>query len=154
MKKKDLLPLQAALIKLSTIRHTKFAYCIVKNLKKVQQETDIIRSLNKVSAEYTEYEKKRIALCELYAEKNDKGVAIIEGSQYKIKSKKRFNTKLKALQEEYKETIKEKEKRDSEMNELLMEEIDIEFHKIKVDSLPDELSGTDLMAIEDLIDAG
>jgi hypothetical protein len=151
VKRKDLIILHMVLEKLSDISNTKFAYFIMKNMKILKPEIDIIRELNQTSPAYLEYENKRLHLCQEFSKKDEDGNPVIKDNSYDIENTEDFNSKLGELQAQYKDVIAVKHKKDLELTEFLMEECDLNFYKIKLENLP-ELSGRVMMSLEELIE--
>jgi len=157
MKNKELFTIFGAINNLSNIKSVKFAYCLSKNKKTISDEIkhiqDSVEKLDEVNSKIEkEFEDKRIALVTEYADKDSNDQPIIENNNYKITNISEFNEKFAELKKEYPEFLKKRQDITDNNNKLLDEESELEFHKIKVDNLPDELSLNDLDLISEFIE--
>ena len=123
----------------------KFHYARAKNVAKLADEVEIIKNLAKPFENYVEYESKRIALCRELCEYvgNPAEPHIVNGNyQFSDDNKVIVEDKIKELQKEFSEVIAEDQQRQSELKEFLDQEIDIDFHMIKMDLVPDQVTLT------------
>ncbi len=149
MKRQDLYTLLNGFELVKDLKGVKFAYARAKNKKLVLAELELLKNVMKDSDEFIEYDKKRIELCEEYCTKDDKGKPVIKNRKYDgLTKNEEFTKKLNELNEKYKEVIDEKKKRAEEYKKLLDEEIDFEFHKIKLQDVPEDITGAQLEAID------
>lgn len=134
--------------------NVKFYYTILKNKKVIEPEVEILKSANEAPEKHQEFEQKRLVLCGDFCEKDDDGKPEIEGNNFVILPEKRsdFEGKLEALKEEYKEMFDKIEASQKEFDELLNEEIEVEFSLIPMSTVPKELVGQDVETLFDLID--
>jgi hypothetical protein len=58
---------------LSTLTGAKLNYALLKNINKIEKETEDIKKIVNPSDRYKEFDKKRIDICQLYCEKDEKG---------------------------------------------------------------------------------
>ena len=103
---------------------TKFNYAVVKNKRLIQDYFKDIDNVRKTDPLYLEFDGKRIALCEKFADKDTKGDSVVVDGKYAILGhKKEFDEELGRLRNEYASNLYED---------------DIEFtpYKIKEDWLP------------------
>jgi hypothetical protein len=144
-----------ALDSVSELKGVKFAFAVLKNRKKleaqIEEDKDIFERILEPSEEYKEYEEKRIELCVLYSEKDEEGNAIIEDNKYKILDIDKFNNDLNDLTQYYQEYVDSRKEQIEEYNTLMEEDITIEFQKVDIDNLPEDLSETQLRSIEFMI---
>ena len=153
MLKKDLFRLQQVLNHLKDVPNTKFAYALIKNLKKIDAEIGILNELKQANKTATlEYEKKRIDLCTKHAEKDEMGTPIIENNNYKILDVGTFTKELEDLRNVHSDDFDKQLKGEAEYINLLKEECDIDFYKMKPEDLPDNLTALQLEILEPLID--
>jgi len=151
MTKGKLLKLYTTLQQLSNVRNTKFAYFVMKNLKKIEPEVDIIKELRVPPKEFSEYEKDRIALCRKHAElTEDNQPKIKPNGSYEIRNKDKFDKEIKKLKGRHKNAIEAKENKDKELIDFLKEDVEIDFYKIKFENLP-ELNARQLIILDELI---
>jgi hypothetical protein len=152
MLKKDLFLLHETLTNLSKIKSTKFGYFILKNLKAIEPEINILRKMGETSDGLKEYERKRVAICCELAEKNEDGTPKTENNQYVIADMKALNEQLTELRNEHKEDFDAEEVKLKELNTILQEKITLDLYKIQLDNIPDGLSAEDLLVLDDLIE--
>lgn len=118
----------------------KFNMFLVSNNTILDNEVEKMKSVLNYSDEFKEFENKRIKLCEKYAIKNENGEPIKENNVYKgLVGNENFNFDLKELRENYKDAVEEQEKIINEFNDLMNEDVDLDFEKIVVDLIPDDL---------------
>jgi hypothetical protein len=136
----------------------KGAYAIAKNKKIAETEVKALQEAQQkvtVPEKFQEYEEKRLDLCEEVADKDEEGksIKINNGQQFAISPENQdiFNEKLKVLREEYKEAIEAKDKVEKDFFDLLAEEIEIDFHKVKIDDLPDNITASQIEALDEII---
>lgn len=156
MKRKEFGVAINAIDGVSEIKGVKFAFTVLKNRKKlenqVEEDRPIFEEILKPSEGFKNYEESRIALCENHSEKNEDGTAKTEGDKYSIIDIKTFNEELENLTEEYKVAVDDRKKQIDEYNNLMEEDITIEFQKINLDFLPEDISESQLRSIEFMID--
>lgn len=153
MKIIELINLERILTQMQNIQHTKFAYMILKNLKKIQTILKNLSEKNPISKEYVEYENKRIKLCEIYAQKDKDGNFIRKDDRFIITEdrKKSFKTEIEKLQFGYKSIIEATKK---QQESAMRENIEIDLFKIKEKDLPDNLTASQLKNLTSLIEEG
>jgi hypothetical protein len=151
MKKRNLYELMESINKVSDLKGVKFAYTLIKNKKKIENEIKILEEIIKPSEKFTLYETERIKLCELYCDKDNNGNPIIENNRYKILDIDKFNDELTNLKNNNKNTIDDRDKQIAEYNNLLMEDVDIEFDMIKFEDLPIDITSDQLESISFMI---
>jgi len=158
MVNQDLYEVLGVLQVLKKCAGNKLSYFAMKNIKMIGKKLNDLEKAVEASPEFQEYQATRIALCEAYSEKDESGnfVTITEGedSSYKIREdiKEEFDSKFKLLQEEYKEAIKEQQQKIKVFNEeLLMQDAELDFHKIKFEDLGEGITGEIVEVIQELI---
>lgn len=131
---------------LKSKNNTYLQYFIIKNTKKIKEELDIAKDLLK-DEEYDNYTKKRIELCEKYSDRDENNKPKLNNNSYVISEENtnKFNSEISTLQNEYQLIIEGFIKKE---NEVLEEDIKIDFYKIKLDNLPKDLSNNDLAVLE------
>ena len=156
MKRKDFGLAMNALDGVTEIKGVKFAFTVLKNRKKlegqVEEDKPIFEEILKPSEGFKEYEEKRIGLCESHSEQDEEGKAITEGDKYKILDLKLFNEELTSLTEEYNASVEDRKNQIEEYNNLMEEDISIEFQKLGFNDLPEELTEAQLQTIEFMLD--
>ena len=151
MKKRDLYVSMQSLNSVSELKGVKFAYALLKNKKKIEEEIKLFEEVIKPNLEYEEYERKRIALCEVHSEKDAEGTPVIIGDKYKLIDVDLFNIELDKLKSGYQEIIDERISQINEYNVILDEDIDISFEKINFLDIPTNISPKELESIEFMV---
>ena len=163
MKKKELLELWDVLTsnKIKQLKEeasTKFKYALGKNTRLIQPEVealqDLIKGISILPENIEKYNLERENLCSKFANKDDKEQPIIIGKTYQIPLDKKtsFNEELSKLKEKYSEDLDQLEKRRNELKDILEEEIDIAFYKIKLSCFPKKISEGDMLVLFPLIE--
>jgi len=132
MKNKDIENLLTGIKNCEDLRGAKFQYALLKNKKLLISEFETIHESLK------DYEARRIELCE-----NLSGQTIAEAKikgQFTIPNIALFNERLQAIQEEFGYTY------------LMDQDCEIDLHKIKLESVPDNITGSQLDGIMLLIE--
>ena len=80
--------------------------------------------------------------------KDEDGKPVIENESYKVKDLTIFTKELDKIKAEFKEVLDKRDEIIKKNNELLDEEVDLDFYKVKSDNLPEELSLADLEALD------
>jgi len=153
MKNFELVRLMNGIQQVSQLKGVKFAYALVKNKQKINQEFDFIKqTIESNQKEFAEFDKKRNELCVKFSKKDAKGIAIIENNNFIIEGKEAFNAALDQLKamlpdeaEKYDTSIKEYES-------LMNDECKIEFFKIKITDIPSDITASQMEMIEELIE--
>lgn len=140
----------------SELKGVKFAYAVLKNRKKIESQLEedrpIFEKILEPTLGFKEYEEKRIELCKNHSEKDEDGEAITEGDRFKIIDVKTFNSELESLGKEYEESLSERKKQIEDYNNLMEENIDMDFKKVKFDDLPSDMNEKQLNSIQFMID--
>lgn len=153
MKRQDLYNLLNGFEAVKDLKGVKFAYAIAKNKKLVLAELEILKDVLKDSDNFIEYDKKRIELCEKYCTKDDKGKPVIKNRKYDgLTKNEEFTKKLDELGEKFKEVIDEKKKRAEEYKNLLDEEVEFEFYKIKLENVPEDITAAQIESVDAILE--
>lgn len=157
-KKKDLLPLFENLQKLSNLKGVKFSYAIARNVVIVKKEVEAIEESLKPFDEFVEYEKERIELAKKHSEKDEKGNPKIINENgrevFVMKDKAKFDKVFEEFKIKHKVTLDKRQKQIDEYNEFLETESDIEFFKIELSDVPEDISVEQMQGIQLLIKDG
>ena len=143
---------------LTTKTGVKFHYMLLKNKKIMEPEITALQELQTKSQTppdgFDEFDEKRIALCKDCSDSDENGDPILINNNYQIAEdrKPEFESKLSDLQEEYKEVLGELENRQKEFNDLMRDTVDINFVTFGLSIVPEQIIGTDLELLFDLID--
>ena len=157
MKRGDLYGLHQNLGEASrTAKGIKLSYAIVKSIRHIEKEIQILEELKKPSEDYQAYEKERVALCLAHSRKDEKtNQPKIVGREYDIIDRPAFEKAIEELRTRHKAAVDETELRQSQYNKFLEEEFTPRLHKIKfLDILAEQeelkKKGAD---VKDLLDA-
>jgi hypothetical protein len=148
----DIINLSSGLESVRNLSGIKFAYVVSKNVNKVRSEMEAFKDMTTPSKEFGEYEKERVALCELHANKDEKGKAVIIGNEYDgLTGNKAFDAQMEVLKEKHKETIDVRQKQIDDFNSFLKEESKLELHKIDVNDVPKDITAGQMSGIQAII---
>lgn len=148
MKRQELYNLLNGFEAVKNLKGVKFAYARAKNKKLVLAELELLKDVLKDSDKFIEYDKKRIELCEEHCTKDKKGKPVIKNGKYEgLTKNKEFDKKVEKLNEKFKEVIEQKKKNAEEYKALLDGEVDIPLHKIKIEDVPEDITGAQLESI-------
>lgn len=163
MKKRDLISIFSAINTLGNVIGGKFGYAMAKNLNLIKGEVEALEKAREFTAEFKEYDAKRIKLAEELATKGVDGKAMQQVSstnpqmqEYVLDAtaQKKFDKGLEKLKDEYKDAISGMEKRFEDYAKLLDEDIEIAFfpHKVNLADVPNTLSVKQMNGIYLLVD--
>lgn len=143
------------------------AYNIAKCRSLAEVEVNVVNEARKEAKQpegMLAFEEKRLKLCEELAEKDEEGnakkfeVPSQTGEKQEMfditpENRKVLEEKLEELAEgEFKEVFEERDKIEQGFADLLSEEIDMSFPKIKLDDLPQKISAEQILALEPLLE--
>ena len=156
MKRKDFGLAMNALDSVSELKGVKFAFAVLKNRKKleaqIEEDKSIFEQILTPSEGFKEYEEKRIALCESSSEQDEEGKAKTEGDKYVIVDMDKFNIDLTQLTKEYQAAVEDRKNQIEEYNSLMEEDMPLEFITLGIDTLPEELTESQLRSLEFMLD--
>ena len=118
----------------------KFSYFLSRNKNMIKHDIKIMQAECIIPDAFFDYEEKRVAIAKKYSTKDDNGNPVIEDNVVKFDDKGRFDyeVELKKLNEEYKDTLEEKEKIDKIFEEISNNLIsDYQFYKLKLENYPE-----------------
>ena len=118
----------------------KFSYSMSKNKNLIMAELKSAEESLQQSPEMLAFEKDRMELVNEYGTRDKKGNLVVENNQYAIEKMDEFNEKVEALKKVHKEAIDENQKKIDEYNEFMKEEIDMPFHMISMQDIPENIS--------------
>jgi hypothetical protein len=139
MIKKDLIELNATLIKLSNFGKTKFKYAVLKNIEILKSNINILQELeNSVKKHLEPFEKSRNEIIIEIGKRKDDGTVFIDINNKEMVTL--FNEKLTQLLKTHEEDLKTYNSKMVEYQEMLEEEIDEQFafKLVSIDQLPEE----------------
>lgn len=152
MKKIDVLNLEQTIESLKNVKNLHFAYALMKNKKLIDSDKDslitaiipidnyklFVDEVNKLISEYCLPHKDELVIVENLKPKEDKDFG-------------EFKVKLKELHVKYAEQIHGKQMQLKEYNNFLAEEANLDFYKIKIQHLPEDLTFAQLYPLIELI---
>jgi hypothetical protein len=132
----------------------KFSYACAKNLRLVNREIEDMQKTLEPDEGMKGFEADRIALCQEFSKKEG-GNPIITGNRFEIDETKmyEFNTAMETLREVYKDVLELNDKKSKTYGEALQEEVDLNFHIVRLEDLPPETKPDELETILDWITA-
>jgi len=142
---------------LEKVKGAKFQYALIKNIDILQNEIKLIQSAAKPSESYSEYERLRVKLCEEFSAKDDQGQPkkreVGNGqTEYDIDTESEvWKTAIEDLKNQHKDVINERDEQIKNYNEMLDLESTIKFHLMKLEDIPNELDGEQMLAIRSFI---
>jgi hypothetical protein len=128
-------------------------YAIIKNKKIIESEVDALREAIKTdSDEYKNYATEIREITNKYGARDDAGRIITTLTGFKPKEDvdlAEVQEIINGVNEKYKEAIDARDKQLEQYNNMLNDEVDIEFYDINLELLPDD---TDPKIIDTLFD--
>lgn len=154
MKNGEIFKLSQGIANVGKLKGIKFAYGIAKNKKIIDSEVESMQASVTATEAFLAFEKLRLELCKEYAEKDEKGKFKEIKGEYVIPADKReeFEIRLNAYREQHKEAIDEREKQITDFREFEKAESTVEFYKIKLSDVPEDISAEELVGIDELIE--
>lgn len=142
-------------------------YAVTKNTRALKEELqDIQVALNKARKDalndaddknLKEYEKVRQGVCDLYADKDSKGDPMhFPNGDYKITEQeniKKVETAIEELQEKYGDALEKFYQLNTQNQEYMKKESDVNIYTIKLKDVPEGISKVDMNKIFFMIEA-
>jgi len=153
VKRSDLFLMQSAINVLAQIKGScRFAYAVAKNKKFLDDEITILRKGVEPEQALIDYEKKRIELCEKHADKDDKGKPVIVNNVYQgLGENEEFQAEMEKLADKSKDLLESRKAQLESFNEMIKDEIEFEFWKIKLSDFPDGIAAESLLVLTPII---
>ena len=138
--------------RLNRLKSLKLQYAINKNSEKIESHLTSLEKLIKPTDKFIEYDQKRVAIVEKYAEKDEHGQPIIqknpnEGDTYKVDPEV-VKPEVEELDKEYKEVLEERQEQMKQYLEILNDEHTIEVHMVDMSNVPEDVDGNEFKAIK------
>jgi len=155
--RENLIKVWHALTVLSTEKTSaKGAYAIAKNKRLAETEVKSIEDAQKNQKEpegLIDFENARINLCNELCDKDEEtGAPVLNGKNFSMsENAEEFNKRLTELRFEHKEALDAQEKIIKDFEDFVKEEVEIAFHEIKVDQLPDSVTAEQIGALGDIV---
>jgi len=155
-KREDLVQVWTVLNSIANEKTTaKGAYGIAKNKRLVESEIKSIEDAQKsqVTPEgVQEFDTERLKACNEFCDKDEDGKPKVMNNNFVMtENTVVFNEKLAELQEEFKEGLEARSVLEEEFKVFLQEEVEVEIHTIKINDLPDNITATQIEALNDIV---
>ncbi len=156
MKKAELYAFKRGLESVGDLVGIKFAYAIAKNLRRISAEIKLFDKATAPSEEFTEYERKRIALAAEHSETDERGRPIVMAlpsgeNSYQIVDMPLFQTDLLEIRAGHEKAISDREDQMRRHEEFLDEESELRLYQIPLDTVPHKISAAQMTAIWPII---
>ena len=158
MRRNELITLLENLEKVKNLTGVKFNYVIDKNKKVLTQEIEDIKNVAESSQDFQQYEKQRLLLLQKYAEKEPDGSPKFtqQGGLVKFDIPDteiaNFQDDMNVLIDENKSIITARDKQMVEYEKFLSEDIILEFYKLKLSDISDDINGEQFESISVFVD--
>ena len=156
MKNRQLSILHKGLTDSGKLQGVKFAYAVAKNKKLIEEEVEALNEGLNPSEKFKEYDEKRVELAKEHAEKDEDGNAVMVGEEniksFDIKDIAKFTKDLEKIQEEYKTELEARDKQLKDYEKLMDEDTKLELQKVKLENVPEEITGEQLELISEIIE--
>lgn len=121
----------------------RFSYALSRIKAQLEPFHKPIEEAQGSSADFVEFQTKRVKLAQDYADKNEDGSPIIDGDSFRITTRRpEWESEWNALRKDYGDVIKIQEKRINDLQALLAERIDVgELYTLPLSTFPEELPG-------------
>lgn len=158
MTKRELKALYEAINSCLNLKGGRFSYTLVKAKNLIEGEYKSLMAAVVIPEAYVEYTKKRQEMNEEYCEKDQRGKSVLNAiggknfykiSKFKLPEYKAKETELKKV---YFEAIGEFEKHQAEFEKLLDEPIKVKLPQMKIEDLPADITGEQLIALSVLVE--
>lgn len=153
----DISRLFQGLDSVSHIRHLRFSYAVTKNLRFLREELETLQKVVDIPEEAKPYDNKRLELAKQYATKDADGnpVKINSGRSYDFTSANYadFEKALEKVQgqKDFKDSYSAFKQHNEKVKEFMEETIEINYHIIKYEDLPLDLSAAQLDMIFEFV---
>lgn len=153
LKKTQIVELHNVMFELQKAEDTTkaFGYVLSRNINKIQPEIESIKQLQQPPARLVEYEQKRISKCKEYAKKDDKNQPLVDGNKFVFEDDVKVADELSKLFKEYSDDIEQFNKLQTEINDIMNEEIEVELIPVSFKLFPDKLSGEKIDKLSPII---
>jgi hypothetical protein len=157
MKNKELYTLKDGINQVSHLGGADFAIGVIKNLKLVEKEIEVLDAIIKTSKDFEEkYQPAVEKIARIYCKKDEKGnplPRITRSGQalyeFTPEAKIDFDAAIKALEEkeEFVEIVKFRKNQETKFEEALEKECTIQFVKVKKEYIPKDIKIGELNSI-------
>lgn len=153
MLKKDIISLYNGLNSVGSLVGVIFGYAVNKNISIIKPEIEALQKVATPAKEFLEFDQKRIDIVKKYAKKDDKGDFIVKDNQYDVgENRELVEQEVEALKEENRVVIDARDKQINEYNTLLEEEVKVDLYKVKLESVPKDITAAQMASIFLIVD--
>ncbi len=144
----DIIDLYHSLLQFKEVKHTKLAYIVQKNMKRMKPHVDLISELTQVPDGYVDFENARNTLCDKHCVKDADGKPVIVDNKFQIADRKIFDEEFEKLKLEYQSELDNYKNNIMMSNDALQEIVDLDILTICIDALPDNLSMNEVSVLD------
>ena len=134
--------------RLKNLKGAKFNFCLLKNIDLLEKECKILQETVKPSEDFLAYDKARVTLCEEYCAKDENGGLLKKENpqnpgqfEYDIDTKSQeWTNAIDKLKQDNLSILTSRDEQIVQYNELLDAQSDIEFAKVKIDDVPNDIT--------------
>lgn len=120
-------------------RKAKITFALAKNIGRLRVEMEALEKANEFHKDYTKYDEKRMAAAAASSAKDKDGKPVLLGGvQYAIIDHEGMEKKLEPIRREFAEAIATREAQLEDVEEMLNEEIEVEFHQLPAEMVEEE----------------
>jgi hypothetical protein len=134
--KRELLELWNALPTLADLKGFNLGYAVARTKVKLRPEIEALDESLKPDDAFQEYTKRRLELCNYYAQKDERGPIILGNKFVFGDNQKAFDEAMIPLNVEFAQATKYREQQSLDYNNALSEPITVEIHQITKSDIP------------------
>ena len=139
--RQELLELWHGLPTLANLSGFKLGYAVARTKARLRPEVEALEEALKPDAAFQEYEEKRLALCQKFAQKDGQENPIIQGNQFVFgENREAFDAEMVPLTQEYGHAIKDRQQQIEDYSASLKENITVEVHHVAEADIPGDLT--------------
>lgn len=150
--------LKTFLNSLNTVKNLKgavFAYAVGKNINKVTSTLKELYESREYDEGFKKFQKERNELLLGFAklDEDEKPIEKVtpQGTSYDFEDEAEVEAAVNSLVAEHQEAVDAQQVLDDDFKNLMDEDIDFEIHKVKVEALPQDITGAQIASIECMI---
>ncbi len=131
-------------------------YAFERTKQFIKDEVEALQGAIKPSADFIEYDRKRLELCKLLAKKDENDNPVISGMEFVFDDPPEFQAELAKLNEEYQEVLNKRDEQIAAFNKAMLDSAESQVFKVKASKMPDVFGpfaqGLMPMIIDDISD--
>lgn len=137
--KSDILVLWQTLNAIPSVESFQVGYAFARTKRFIKDEVEAMQEAIRPPADFLEYDRKRIELCEKLAQKDANDNSVIVGGEYVFDSPQKFQKELSKLTKEYQEVIDKRGEQIAVFNKAMLGPAESQVFMIKASKMPDSL---------------